>query len=86
MKKDIVGKTLNEQKYRMLKKLVYLNMGSGRTCLMKKDIVGKTLNEQKYRRLEKLVYLKLGPGLLGPGWDLSGTLPGTQLAQKLNNA
>ena len=70
----------------MLKKLVYLKMGSGRTCLMNKDIAGKTLNEQNCRRLEKLVYLKLDPGLLGPTWDLSGTLPGTQLAQKLNSA
>ena len=45
MNKDIVKETLNEQKYRMLEKLVYLKLGSGRRCLMNKDIVEKTLNE-----------------------------------------
>ena len=54
MNKDIVEKTLNEQKYRMLKKLVYLKLGSGRRCLMNKNIVERTLNNQKYRGIEKL--------------------------------
>ena len=39
MNKDIVEETLNEQEYRMLEKLVYLKLGSGRRRLMNKDIV-----------------------------------------------
>ena len=55
MNKAIVEETLNEQKYRMLEKIVYLKVGSGRRRLMNKYIVEETLNEQKYRMLEKLV-------------------------------
>ena len=46
MNKHIVEETLNEQTYRMLEKLVYLKLGSGRRLLMHKDIVEETLNEQ----------------------------------------